>query len=122
MVVDGEFAKMWIADGILFFVYKPVCIIDIKRAKVLVHQRLELQNEIEYPIFCDLREVHSAQKEARDYLASEGSLMTKALAFLVKDEHSLLILKMYMHTTTVKIPTQIFMNKTEALEFLKKFK
>lgn len=122
MIVDGEYAKMWIADGILYFVYKPVCLIDIKRAKVVVHQRLELQNEQTYPIFCDLREVHSAHKEARDYLATEGSLMTKALAILVKDEHSLLILRMYLHTTAVKIPTQIFTDARQALEFLKKFK
>lgn len=122
MVNDGDFAKMWIADGILFFVYKYINLIDIKRARIIVKQRLEIQNEVAYPVFCDLRAVNNAQKEARDYLAIEGSLMTKALAILVKDEHAKVILDMYLSTTVVKVPTQIFLERDKALSFLKAYK
>lgn len=122
MVSDGDFAKMWIADEILFFVYKPIDLIDIKRARIIVKQRLEIQNEVAYPVFCDLRGVNNAQKEAREYLAIEGSLMTKAIALLVKDEHAKTILDMYLSTTVVKTPTQVFLEKDRALSFLKAYK
>lgn len=122
MVSDGEYAKMWIADEILYFVYKPINIIDIKRAKVIVKQRLEIQNEVSYPVFCDLRAVNNADKDAREYLSTQGSLMIKAVAVLVRDEHAKAILDMYLRTTNKNSPTQVFFEKDAALNFLETYK
>ena len=96
MVVDGTYAKMWIADGIFYFIYKPIPILDLPKAKKIVQERFVVQNQVKYPIFCDLRGVQYSVKEARDYLAHEGAWMTKALALLVADPHAFAISKMYV--------------------------
>jgi hypothetical protein len=122
MVVDGTYAKMWISDGILFFVYKEIYEISRSMAKEIVSQRLQLQNENSYPIFCDLRAVTNAQKEARDYLAIEGAYMTKALALLVKDDHAMAITQLYIKTSSPDYPTRVFRDKTKALLYLQDYK
>lgn len=122
MYVEGEFAKMWISEGIFYFVYKPFKVIDYRSAIAIVNQRMELQNGSSYPIFCDLREVDNAHKQARDYLSTEGSFLMKALAILVKNEHASAILKMYIQTSMVHCPTAIFTEKNKAIEFLKDYK
>lgn len=118
MVVDGTYAKMWIADGIFYFIYKPIPILDLPKAKTIVQERFVVQNQVNYPIFCDLRGVQQSVKEARDYLANEGAWMTKALALLVEDPHAYAISKMYVHMAKGDYPTQIFTDREKALEFL----
>jgi len=122
MVVDGTYAKMWISKGILYFVYKEVYEINRSMAREIVSQRLQLQNENSYPIFCDLRAVTLAQKQARDYLAIEGAYMTTALALLVKDEHAEVITQMYIKINNPAYPTRVFTNKEKALSFLQDYK
>lgn len=122
MVVDGTYAKMWISNGILYFVYKEIYEINRSMAKQIVSQRLQLQNENSYPIFCDLRTVTNAQKQARDYLAIEGAYMTTALALLVEDEHAKVITRMYIKTNSPAYPTRVFTNKEKALSFLQDYK
>ena len=122
MVIDGKYAKMWKDDGILFFVYKPVRCIDLTIAKEVVLQRLKLQNGMDYPVLCDLRAVQGADKAARDYLANQGSLLTKAQAFLVESNYTLFLLTMYLRTTAVNTTIQIFKEESKALTFLSQFK
>lgn len=122
MVIDNKYAKMWKDDGIVFFVYKPVRCIDLVMAEKVVLQRLELQNGIEYPILCDLRAVYGADKAARDYLGNQGSLLTKAQAFLVESNYTLFLLNMYLRTTAVNTTIQVFKEESKALTFLSQFK
>lgn len=122
MVVDGTYAKMWISNGILYFVYKEIDEINWSMAKEIVSQRLQLQNERSYPIFCDLRAVVNVQKQARDYLAIEGTFMAVALAFFVGDVHSRFITQLYVKANMPSYPTRIFTNKEEALLFLQDYK
>ncbi|SDS44991.1 hypothetical protein SAMN04488552_3198 [Christiangramia echinicola] len=122
MVVDGTYAKMWISEGILFFVYKEIYEINRSMAREIVSQRLQLQNENSYPIFCDLRAITNAQKQARDYLAIEGAYMTTALALLVEDEHAMVITQLYIKTSSPAYPTRVFTDKGKALLFLQEYK
>ena len=122
MVIDDKYAKMWVDDGIVFFVYKPVHHIDLPQAKEVVRQRLRLQNGTDYPVLGGLRAVQGADKAARDYLSTEGSLLTKAQAYLVNDDYTLHVLNMYLRTTAVKIPTQIFDDENRAIAFLSDFR
>ena len=122
MVVDGTYAKMWISKGILYFVYKEIYEINRSMAREIVSQRLQLQNENSYPIFCDLRAITNAQKEARDYLAIEGAFMTTALALLVKDDHAMAITQLFIKTSTPDYPIRVFKDKKKALLFLQDYK
>jgi hypothetical protein len=122
MTVENEYAKLWISEGILYFIYKPQTILQLDTAKKIVMDRLKLQNEISYPVLCDLRMVKDSEKIARDYLAREGSILTKAVAFLVEPPFSEATIYLYLRTSKPVIPTQIFTTKTEALSFLEKYK
>lgn len=122
MTIENEYAKLWISEGILYFIYKPQTILHLDAAKKIVKDRLKLQNEITYPVLCDLRMVKDSEKVARDYLAREGSILTKAVAFLVEPPFSEATIHLYLRTSKPVIPTEIFTTKTEALNFLEKHK
>ncbi|MFC6858386.1 hypothetical protein ACFQHQ_03245 [Zunongwangia atlantica 22II14-10F7] len=91
-------------------------------AETIVSERLQLQNENSYPVFCDLRSVTTAQKRARDYLAIEGGNLTKALALLVDDELAMKVARLYVKASKPPYPTRIFTDKNKALSFLQDYK
>jgi len=119
--IENEFAKFCIGDGILFFVYEPNINIDLKAAEKIVSDRLKLQNEKAYPVFCDTRGIRDVNKEARDYLAKEGSTSAIAVAFLVDFQVNKAIAQFYVKTNKPLVPTEVFTNKDEAMDFLKSF-
>jgi hypothetical protein len=71
------------------------------------------------PVLCDIRELRKVNKQARDYLALEGSQWITALAFLIDPPVTDVISSIYVSTHAQSMPTQSFTNKSEALAFLK---
>jgi len=118
---ENEFARFWIANGILFFEYKPKTILNFRVAKSVVADRIMFQNEKAYPIFCDVRGVIDTEKAGRDYLAKSGSLLTKAVGLLADEEVILTISNFYLQVSKPAVPTQIFTKKEDALLFLKEY-
>jgi len=119
--IENEFAKFWIDDGIVFLVYKPHIIVNLKAAEKIVADRIKLQEEKAYPVFCDTRGIKDVNKEARDYLAKEGSTLAIAVGFLVDFPVNEAIAQFYVKTNKPLIPTEVFTNKDEAIDFLKSF-
>ena len=119
--IENDYAKFWIFDGILFFLYKPHTIVDLKTAEKIVADRLKLQDEKSYPVFCDTRGIKDVNKEARDYLAKEGSILATAVGFLVDFPVNEAIAQFYVKTNKPLVPTEVFTNKDEAMDFLKSF-
>lgn len=120
--LENEFAEFWIDKGILFFVYKPFSLIDLNAAEKIVADRLKLQRENAYPIFCDTRGIKDSEKAARDYLAIEGSILAKAVALLVKPPITEAMTFFYIKKSKPVIPTKIFTDKEEALEFVESYR
>lgn len=118
---ENEYAKFWIRDQILFFEYKTDLVIGLAAAQKIVADRIQFQNEIAYPIFCDIRGVIDFDKAARDYLAQSGSVLTKAVGFLVHQKVSLAITSFYVKISKPTVPTQVFDDKATALAFLSKY-
>lgn len=118
---ENDFAQFWLADGILFFKYKPNITIDIKVAQRVVTDRIHFQNERSYPVLCDIRGVVSADKAGRDYLAQSGSILTKAVGLIVHEKVLLTIGTFYLQISKPSVPTQIFTNESAALVYLKGF-
>lgn len=118
---ENKYAKFWINDQILFFEYKPDVVIDLAAAQRIVADRIQFQNEVSYPIFCDVRGVINFDKAARDYLAQSGSVLTKAVSFLVHQKVSRAITTFYVSISKPTVPTKLFDNKTNALEFLSNY-
>ena len=114
-------AQVWIEKGILHFEYGPIETLTLTIAKQLLRLRLSIQNNKNYPILCDLRQVIQAEKDAMDYLAKEGSIQATAVALLVNYPHSKVTAQFYLTTSLPKIPTQIFEDKLKALDFLSRY-
>jgi hypothetical protein len=118
---ENEFAQFWIEGGIVFFVYKPNTSIDLDAAKKIVNDRIVFQKQMDYPIYCDIRSMKSADKAARDFLAKEGSSYTKGVAVIVDSPMTKIIGNFYLGLNKPVAPTKMFTAKEEALAFLKQF-
>lgn len=118
---ENIFAKFWIKDQILFFEYKKGVVIDLAAAQCVVADRIQFQNEVSYPIFCDIRGILHIDKAARDYLAHSGSVLTKAVSFLAHQKVLRAITTFYVTISKPAVPSQLFDDKKEALEFLSNY-
>lgn len=114
-------ARFWIDEGILFFEYKPNTTIDLEVARRVVADRIAFQNERELPVLCDMRGIISTDKAGRDYLAKSGSLLAKAVALIVSEKVSMTLSAFYLEINKPSVPTQIFTDEQEALEYLRGF-
>jgi hypothetical protein len=118
---ENKFAHFWIENEILFFIYKPNVVIDLIAAKLVVADRIMIQNEKAYPVLCDIRGVIDSDKAARDYLAKSGSVLTKAVSLLGNDTISLAITSFYLRINKPRVPTKIFTEELSALIFLETY-
>jgi hypothetical protein len=118
---ENEFAQFWIDNGILYFKYKPKVVINLSAAQRIVADRIQFQNEIVYPIFCDIRGIMDSDKAARDYLAQSGSILAKAVGLIGHQSISLIMTSFYLKISKPRVPTRIFTDESAALIFLKGF-
>ena len=121
MFKSEDFMHFWIDDDILHVVYKPNTVIDLKAAESIVKDRLRLQNGKPYPILCDLRQLKTVTKPARDYLAIQGSNMALAVALIIEKSYSGKLSKVFMSTSQPSVPTHEFTEISEALDFLNSY-
>lgn len=117
-----QYVKFWVEDGILYFVYNPSTLINLKIAEKIVQQRIAFQNDISYPILCDLRNLKAADKAARDFLAIEGTYLATAVALLIDKNYSERLSAQFIKTSTPPVPVQEFFNIKDAVVFLSKYK
>lgn len=117
---ENEYATYHIQEDILFVTYKKGIFINLPTAIQIVEDRLVLQEGLSYPVLCDIREVRSIDKAARDYLAVEGSLLIDAVAYLVEPTVSKAISEFYIHINKPPIPSKNFTDIEAAKAFLRR--
>ncbi|OBX23235.1 MULTISPECIES: DUF7793 family protein [Bizionia] len=115
---ENVYAKFWVSDGILFFIYKPIDYLDFPTAKIIVDDRLKFQQETQYPILCDTQGIKNSVKSARDYLANEGSTLAKAVAIVDNRIIANVMLRFYLLKNKPVVPSKIYHTQEEALNFL----
>ncbi|WP_422350898.1 hypothetical protein [Flagellimonas sp.] len=116
---ENKYAIYLLTDDLLHIIYKKGHLIDLDAAQVIVRDRMMVQEGREMPVLCDIREVRMVNKSARDYFALEGSLLIKALAFLIDPPVTDVISALYLGTHPHAVLTKSFSKKSEALAFLK---
>ncbi|MFI8378865.1 hypothetical protein [Leeuwenhoekiella sp. NPDC079379] len=94
--------------------------LTLQAAQKVVYDRLCLQGDRAYLVYCDVRNILDTDKEARDYLAREGAALTRAVAFRISGPVSESMLNFYLQRTNPHTPTQLFFKKKPALMFLNK--
>ena len=119
---ENKYCRLSIEDGILHFIYKPELSLTLDDAKVIVADRIKFQEGVTYPVYCDFRGVLKGEKEARDYLANEGSALISVVALQISSPVMKVILNFYLNISSPKVPTHAFTSKEEALKFLNKHK
>lgn len=119
--IENNYAAYKIAEGILYIRYHIGIWIDLDAAVKIVEDRLILQKGQSYPALCDMRGVREVNKLARNYLALEGSVLLKAVAFLVEPPVSDAISSFYLFANKPPIPTQAFYTTEDAKKFLKDY-
>ncbi|SRX76478.1 hypothetical protein AEQU3_03478 [Aequorivita antarctica] len=108
-------------DDIVYIRYHIGITIDRKAAVKIVEDRLILQEGQTFPVLCDIRGVKDINKSARDYLAIEGSMLIKAVAFIVEPPLSEIMSKFYLKASKPPIPSRAFQTMEEAKEFLNEY-
>lgn len=116
--LDNEFSQLWIRNGILFVEYKSDVHIDLVAAQLIVADRIRFQNDSYYAVLCDIRGITSIDKEARDYLAQSGSVLTKAVALVYDQPVSLMLSTFYLEINRPRVPSAVFTDRGAALGFL----
>ncbi|MBZ9629792.1 STAS/SEC14 domain-containing protein [Salegentibacter sp. LM13S] len=115
---EDEYARIWIENDILFLEYQHGLELTQKVARVVVNSRITYQQNREYAIFCDTSGIIEADFEALTYLALEGLLLIKAIAFYPKFPPNILLTKFFLETLQENIPADIFETKNQAINFL----
>ncbi|MBJ7880509.1 DUF7793 family protein [Gelidibacter salicanalis] len=119
--LENDYASYRLRNGILYFEYKENVIVNLEEAIKIVDDRLKLQAGKSYPILCNTRGIKSMDKDARWYLATEGSQLAIAVALIRNTPLSRLLAEMYMLGSVPSVPTKIVDNEGEGLEFLNKY-
>ena len=118
---ENDFAFYSIEGNIVHIVYKPGLEIDLAAAIQIVRDRIAFQEELPYPVLCDIRQLRKVDKPARNYLALEGSVLVKALAFVIEPPVTDAMTQFYFRTNNPSIPTGTYRKMEQAIEFLKKY-
>ncbi len=119
--IENSYASYKFLNDIVYVRYHIGITIDRKGAIKIVEDRLNLQEGQAFPVLCDIRGVKDINKSARDYLALEGSILIKAVAFIVEPPLSDIMSKFYLKASKPPIPTKSFQIFEEAEEFLSKY-
>lgn len=118
---ENEYAEYLLIDQIVHITYKKGVNIDLAASVEIVKDRLMFQQGKSFPILCDIRNLREVNKSARDYLAIEGSLWVKAVAFIIEPPVSEVLSKFYLKTSNPPIPIESFKQIPEALSYLNTF-
>ena len=119
---ENEFSHFRLEDGIIYFIYKPISYLTLSITQQIVSNRISFQEDEAYPIFCDTRGLSDSSKEARDFLAYQGSILTKAIALYDDRNLAKFMLDYYHLRNRPLVPSLMFDQPEAALEFLKEFK
>ncbi len=115
---ENKFAVYLFTKDLMHIIYTAKSI-DLNAAQIIVRDRMMVQEGQSMPVLCDIRELRMVNKQARDFFALEGSLLIKALAFLIAPPITDVLSEFYLNTQRSDIPSKSFTLKSEALHFLK---
>lgn len=124
VIIDNEIHKIEMIDGIIQGTYHPdLALVDLKVAQRLVKERKEICNGGTYPVYVDLSRAIRMNQEARNYMASEeASEGLSAIAILLKTVFHSTVANLWYKINKPKIPTKLFYDKQDALDWLQQFK
>ena len=120
-LVDTPYMKLWKREGVLYCEYHNNLQLDLQVAQECVEARIKYSAGISYPVCIYLTGVKSATKEAREYLAEEGTRLVKAGALIIGSPVTKILGNIFLRINKPEVPTHLFNNEEDAIEWLKQF-
>lgn len=123
-VFENEFMRLEWREGVVVGTYKEGPI-TLEMAKEVVKNRLEFTRNNDAPIMINDSGLRSIEKGAREYLSSdEGIQGLKAGALVTNSIFGRHLANFFIRIAVIqpKIPTKLFSNEKEALEWLKQYR
>lgn len=120
--VELEYGTMWLTEeGILRGVYKSGVRMTLALAHDANARLIELSGGLPRPCLFDVRLLASMDREARAFFAEAVDAF--AVALLIESVLSRIIANFFLGLNrNPKIPTRLFTDETEALEWLKGYR
>jgi hypothetical protein len=120
---SNEWMEVWKENGIMHVVYRKDTIITLEVAMKSVASRLEITDDVSFPMYIDSTDIKYFHKDAREYL-SKGDAMkyVKAGAFLIKGKVQKILTNYFLFFYNPPVPCKMFTNREEAIEWLEQFK
>ncbi len=120
--IELEKAIVSFENGIIHIHLKSGQEIELSDAVFIVEAMGKLGNGKKYPILIDAGEFSSIDKEARIFSATaESNLYTLADAIAYCNIAQKLLANFYVKYNKPLVPTRVFANKTEAVDWLRTF-
>lgn len=118
-VIESDKYKINIEDNIFYCEY-IVAHLDLAVAKEMVQARYKHMGNKRILVFCDIRNLKSITKEARDYLAQGDAVAyIDAAAILGNSVLSRMMFNFFLNFNKPPIPMHMFTNREEALKWLR---
>ena len=118
--LDTPYISLRIEDGIMYGKWKNIHI-TLPIARETVSERIRFSEGVSYPALIDASALKGGDKEAREYLAKEGSELIKAGALLVNSIFTKTLVNVFMLINKPPVPTKMFTDEEKAKEWLKQF-
>ena len=118
-----EYGEMWIEDGIIQYIFSPGIIITEEVAINIVRDRIRISKGHTYPSLIDTTQMQYITKEAREYLSKgDGIRYLNSGAFLVKSKVQVIFVNFFLMINKPALPSKLFTNNEEAINWLQQFK
>lgn len=121
ILFENESAITKIENGVLIGTFMKE-IVDLTIAEIAVKGRLKATEGKSYPILIDIRNIKNSTKTARQFLASEkGYEGIISAAIFINSSVGSMIGNFFILFNRPLVPTKLFSNKKEAMEWLMQF-
>lgn len=119
---ENEYCTYEVKKGVIMQVYKPGARLNYEGAKQMIADRLFVSDKQMMPMYCDVRELLSVDKQALVYLESaEASKYLTAAAFHYDNILNKVFLQNFADFHAPPIPMKFFTCKHKALSWLELF-
>jgi hypothetical protein len=120
-VLETPYIKLWINSGILYCSYRSETYLDLNIARDCVEKRIEFTQGVSYPCCVFLKNIKSANKDARKYFADEGNVLLKASALISESPLTTALGNFFLNINKQEIPVRLFTDEKKAEKWLRIF-
>lgn len=115
------YMNMWWEGNILRCTFADKLELTLEKASFCVQKRIAFSEGIDRLCLIDMRGLKSVTKDAREYLADEGSKCITAGALLIGSALTRTIGNIFLSLNKPPVPTKLFTDVQEAKEWLMRF-